>query len=107
MSVAPASPSSAPSSGPASTAALGHILIRSLEELVAAGRVDAACGLAGLACAATRHDDIRAWKRFNALLHRWSAMAPEPSRPHDDGRRGDIRPEPAQARPAQAGAGNE
>lgn len=96
MSVAPASPSSAPSSAPASTAALGHILIRSLEELVAAGRVDAACSLAGLACAATRHDDIRAWKRFNALLHRWSAMAPEPSRPHDDGR-----PKPSQGRPAQ------
>lgn len=68
---------------PASKPALGDILVRSLEELAAAGRVDAACRLAGLACAATRQDDIRSWKRFNALLHRWSARAPQPFRPHD------------------------
>jgi hypothetical protein len=67
---------------PASKPALGDILVRSLEELAAAGRVDAACRLAGLACAATRHDDIRSWKRFNALLHRWSARAPQPFRAH-------------------------
>ncbi len=73
---APAAASSAP------TPALGDILVRSLEELVAAGRVDAACRLAGLACAATRHDDVSSWKRFNALLHRWSVRAPQPFRPH-------------------------
>lgn len=60
---------------------LDDILARSLEELAAAGRVDAACRLAGLACAATRNADLRQWKRFNALLHRWSARAPEPGRP--------------------------
>lgn len=60
---------------------LGEILARSLEEMVAAGRVDAACSLAGLACAATRRTDVREWKRFNALLHRWSARAGEPGRP--------------------------
>lgn len=65
----------------AAPAGLGEILARSLEELVAAGRVDAACVLAGLACAATRGDDMRTWKRFNALLHRWSAAATEPGRP--------------------------
>lgn len=82
-----AAPSSSPVPGPAPASALGALLARSLEELVAAGRIDAACSIAGLACAATRHDDIRTWKRFNALLHRWSAMAPEPSRPRDGGRR--------------------
>jgi len=63
------------------TAVLGDILARSLEELAAAGRVHAACSLAGLACAATRGTDVRTWKRFNALLHRWSARAPEPAPP--------------------------
>lgn len=67
--------------GPAAPDGLGDILARSLEELVAAGRVDAACSLAGLACAATRRTDVRTWKRFNALLHRWSARAPEPAPP--------------------------
>lgn len=65
---------------------LADILARSLDELVAAGRVDAACALAGLACAATRQTDIRQWKRFNALLHRWSARAAEPGRPLAPGR---------------------
>lgn len=62
-------------------AVLGDILARSLEELAAAGRVHAACSLAGLACAATRGTDVRTWKRFNALLHRWSARAPDPAPP--------------------------
>lgn len=65
----------------AAPSTLGEILARSLEELVAAGRIDAACSLAGLACAATRRTDVREWKRFNALLHRWSARAGEPGRP--------------------------
>lgn len=71
----------APDARAPDTAVLGDILARSLEELAAAGRVHAACSLAGLACAATRGTDIRTWKRFNALLHRWSARAPEPAPP--------------------------
>lgn len=70
-----------PQSVPPRPVPLGDILARSLEALVAAGRVDAACSLAGLACAATRRTDMRQWKRFNALLHRWSARAAEPGRP--------------------------
>ncbi|MCO5155197.1 MAG: hypothetical protein M9945_00390 [Aquamicrobium sp.] len=81
----PAAPDAvAPASVAPDWAVLGDILARSLEELVAAGRVHAACSLAGLACAATRGTDIRTWKRFNALLHRWSARAPEPVPPHDE-----------------------
>lgn len=68
----------------AEPAVLGDILARSLEELAAAGRVHAACSLAGLACAATRRTDMRSWKRFNALLHRWSARAPDPAGPMKD-----------------------
>ena len=60
---------------------LGENLARSRAEWGGAGRVDAACSLAGLACAATRRTDVREWKRFNALLHRWSARAGEPGRP--------------------------
>ncbi|RIK85028.1 MAG: hypothetical protein DCC69_11915 [Hyphomicrobiales bacterium] len=78
MKDAPAAP---PPAAPGQPVPLGDILARSLEALVAAGRIDAACSLAGLACAATRHTDMRQWKRFNALLHRWSAKAPEPGRP--------------------------
>lgn len=62
----------------APSAPLGDILLRSLEELAAAGGVDAACRLAGLACATMRGSDMRQWKRFNAFLHRWSSRAPEP-----------------------------
>ena len=65
-------------SSTAPDAPLGDILLRSLEELAATGDVDAACRLAGLACAAMRHSDIRQWKRFNAFLHRWSSKAPQP-----------------------------
>lgn len=81
-----------PAAPAAPTSALGDLLARSLQELVAAGRVDAACRLAGLACAATRRDDVRTWKRFNALLHRWSAGAPEPSRPAGTARAIESRP---------------
>ena len=77
-------------------ARLGEILARSLEELVAAGRVETACSLAGLACAATRQGDTRQWKRFNALLHRWSAGVAEPSPPNH---------EPAEPTPATANRG--
>ena len=81
--MSPAAPArtAEPDAAAPSPAALGDILARSLEELAAAGRVHAACSLAGLACAATRGTDVRTWKRFNALLHRWSARAPDPAPP--------------------------
>ncbi|MGO9681299.1 MAG: hypothetical protein ACLPTZ_01565 [Beijerinckiaceae bacterium] len=50
--------------------ALVEILLTSLEALAAAGEPDAACRLAGQACAALRRGDPAAWRRFNALLHR-------------------------------------
>lgn len=80
MSALPASGRASPGT-PGALGTLGDILARTLEELAATGRIDAACSLAGLACAATRSHDIEQWKRFNALLHRWSARAPEPGRP--------------------------
>lgn len=49
---------------------LDRILLASLEALAAAGETDAACRLAGQACAALRQHDAVAWRRFNALLHR-------------------------------------
>jgi hypothetical protein len=57
---------------PARTApdGLDRILLASLEALAAAGETDAACRLAGQACAALRRQDEVAWRRFNALLHR-------------------------------------
>jgi hypothetical protein len=57
---------------PARTApdGLDRILLASLEALAAAGETDAACRLAGQACATLRQRDEVAWRRFNALLHR-------------------------------------
>lgn len=49
---------------------LAEILLRGLEELAAAGNVEAACRLAGQACVVLRQGDRRAEHRFNALLHR-------------------------------------
>lgn len=49
---------------------LDEILLTSLQELAAAGRVETACRLAGQACAALRESDPVAWRGFNALLHR-------------------------------------
>jgi hypothetical protein len=49
---------------------LDKILLTSLQELAAAGRVETACRLAGQACAALRQSDPAAWRGFNALLHR-------------------------------------
>jgi hypothetical protein len=51
---------------------LVEILLASLTELAAAGRVETACRLAGQACAALRRRDRKAEHRFNALLHRLS-----------------------------------
>ena len=53
-------------------AGLADILLSSLDALVAAGHADAACRLAGRACAALRKDDPAGWRKFNALLHRLS-----------------------------------
>jgi len=54
------------------SAGLTDPLLASLEALAAAGQADAACRLAGQACAALRKDDPSSWRRFNALLHRLS-----------------------------------
>jgi hypothetical protein len=51
-------------------ARLAELHLRSLEERAAAGNVEAACRLAGEACAVLRREDQRAERRFNALLHR-------------------------------------
>ena len=57
-----------------SPTALTDILLSSLEALAAAGQVDAACRLAGRACAALRKNDASGWRKFNALLHRLSIL---------------------------------
>jgi hypothetical protein len=49
---------------------LADVLLDSLRQLAAAGETEAACRLAGQACAVLRRDDPRNWRRFNALLHR-------------------------------------
>ncbi len=51
---------------------LADILVASLEVLAKAGHTDAACRLAGRACAQLRDVDARQWQKFNALLHRLS-----------------------------------
>jgi hypothetical protein len=69
---APSRPATAPLA-----AALCDVMLASLEALAAAGQSDAACRLAGRACAALRIAEPREWRRFNALLHRLSAAASE------------------------------
>jgi hypothetical protein len=59
--------------GAAASAALSALLVTSLEALAATGQIDAACRLAGRACAALRKDDPQGWRKFNALLHRLNA----------------------------------
>lgn len=49
---------------------LTDVLLASLEKLAAAGQADAACRLAGQACAELRQSDPAAWQRFNVFLHR-------------------------------------
>lgn len=58
------------------TGPLNDILLESLAALAAAGDAEAACRLAGRACAIYRHKDIPAWNRFNGLLHRLARKAP-------------------------------
>ena len=49
---------------------LADLLVASLEKLAAAGEADAACRIAGHACALHRGRDAARWQQFNALLHR-------------------------------------
>ena len=56
----------------ANPASLIDILVSSLEALAAAEQADAACRLAGRACATLRNKDPDGWRKFNALLHRLS-----------------------------------
>lgn len=58
------------------TGPVNDILIESLVALAAAGEIEAACKLAGHACAVYRHKDIPAWNRFNGLLHRLARKVP-------------------------------
>ena len=53
-------------------AVLTDVLVESLQLVARAGDADAACRLAGRACAALRHDHPAQWRRFNVLLHRLS-----------------------------------
>jgi hypothetical protein len=53
-------------------ATLDALLLESLTALAAAGQDDAACRLAGRACALYRQSDMMAWNKFNILLHRLS-----------------------------------
>ena len=56
------------------TEKLCDVLLASLKALADAGEADAACRLAGRACAALREQDRTQWMRFNKLLHRLSSM---------------------------------
>ncbi|HWV42844.1 hypothetical protein [Pseudorhodoplanes sp.] len=55
---------------------LTEVLLASLETLVAAGEAEAACRLAGRACAAVRQSNPAAWQRFNVFLHRMIKRLP-------------------------------
>jgi hypothetical protein len=67
--------------GPAGTFGdLAGLLASSLEALAKAGQADAACRLAGQACAVLRKDDPGGWRKFNALLHRISKLTAHPER---------------------------
>jgi hypothetical protein len=67
------------SAGPAElSGGLADLLLLSLEALAAAGQADKACRLAGRACAILSKDGTGGWRKFNALLHRLSKLAPDP-----------------------------
>ncbi len=69
---------------PISRGLLNDILLASLTALASAGEVEAACRLAGQACAVFRRSDRKAWARYNALLHRLSRRDPRsPETPVD------------------------
>lgn len=46
------------------------LLLEALQRLADAGEVDAACRVAGRACAVLRRSDAKGERRFDALLHR-------------------------------------
>lgn len=56
--------------GPEMIPALADVLLESLNALVAAGQVEAACELAGRAYAALRRHEPRVARRFDVFLHR-------------------------------------
>jgi hypothetical protein len=58
---------------------LADLLLSSLEALAAAGQADAACRLAGHACAILRKDNPTGWRKFNAQLHRLSRLTTNPA----------------------------
>lgn len=60
---------------PDTAAALCAILLDGLRALAEAGEVDAACRLAGRACAVLRQTDSAQWRRYNVLLHRLGLRA--------------------------------
>lgn len=46
------------------------LLLDAVQKLADAGKVDAACRIAGKACVVLRPSDAKSERRFNALLHR-------------------------------------
>lgn len=59
---------------PALTKQLSEFLLASTTALAGAGEIEAACRLAGQACAALRYREPGAARRFDALLHRLTPM---------------------------------
>ncbi|KQY99392.1 hypothetical protein ASD45_00195 [Pseudolabrys sp. Root1462] len=57
---------------------LEKLLLESLKALAALGQIEAACRLAGQACAALRENSPTSWKAFNAFLHRYAGQTPDP-----------------------------
>ena len=66
---APAGRGAAEAAAPAADRLAG-VLLASLDELAPPGRAEAAGRLAGQAYAALRKSDLKAARRFDALLHR-------------------------------------
>ena len=72
------SPSAIVQSSARPTAELCEILVAGLKALAEAGEPEAACKLAGRACATLRKESPEQWSRFNKLLHRLSPMTDSP-----------------------------
>jgi hypothetical protein len=73
------SPSAIVQSPARPTAELCEILVAGLKALAEAGEPEAACKLAGRACATLRKENPEQWSRFNKLLHRLSPMTGSPA----------------------------
>lgn len=65
---------SVPGQGAGPVGGLADLLVASLDALARAGQADAACRMAGHACAVLRPVDAREWQKFNVLLHRLSRL---------------------------------